>query len=141
MDSDANRFLAGAYGFFEAARLLQNANLQGPERWHPIYVNLCYSLELSLKGFLSAQGVQAKILKFEIGHDLEKALTEAIKFGYVPHDKDALPWLISLLSPVHKDHSLRYLIGPEVVLPDRHDQSIMIVSNHMRAIAEQMVAP
>ncbi len=135
-----NRFLAGAYGFFEAAKCLLNANLPGPERWHPIYVNLCFAIELSLKGFLIFKGVPINTLKYEIGHDLEKAFKVAKEHGYIPHDEQALPWLISLLSPSHKNTSLRYLSGIDVELPEKHEQAVMIVSNHIDAIAAQMAS-
>ena len=109
-----------------------------PEHWPAITVNLCFSLELSLKAFIAFHGGNRKTLK-KIGHDLVRGLTEARAAGYSPKHQ-AVPDLIALLSPLHVDHSLRYLEKGPAKLPETRNM-IAIIRCHVLDVGLEIAAP
>jgi hypothetical protein len=103
-------FIQDARAFISDAETLLEANSQGTGASPfsaPTYYLLCHAMELALKGYLASSGVPKNKLQFKIGHDLEKALSQAQKRGFVPAD-DRFAELIEWLGPFHLDHSFRY---------------------------------
>ena len=118
-------FLVAAEATYERHAIQRD----GPEHWPAIIVNLCFAIELSLKAFLASCGCDREHL-IRLRHNLTRALREAVENGYRP-GSDAVPALIEELSPYHKDHSIRYLEGRDLDLPD---------TSNMIAIVRLLVA-
>jgi hypothetical protein len=130
---------AGAHGFLVAAEATHERHLRDPvepEHWPAIGVNLCFALELSLKAFISLHGGSSAALK-KIGHNLVGGLADARAAGYLPKHP-ALADLIAILSPLHHNHSLRYLENKSANLPDTRVM-ISIVRCHVREVGMQIV--
>lgn len=134
--------LANAMGFLKAGdALLAQHKTSGDadDMFHTpaFFVNLCNAYELSLKGFLAhRQWVGDE--KNDLGHDLEKALEEAVKLGYRP--PTGVTEMIETLGPFAKNHELRYLrpgLGG-VTLPEPPDRALEVARDHVRAIGDQL---
>ncbi len=85
----AIHLIQDARAFISDAETLLEANSQGTGASPfsaPTYYLLCHAMELALKGYLASSGVSKSKLQYEIGHDLEKALSLAQKRGFVPAD-------------------------------------------------------
>lgn len=134
----ARLLYTGAVGFQVAAEATHERHLREPvepEHWPAISVNLCFALELSLKAFIALRGGDRRALK-EIGHDLVGGLDAARVAGYSPKHP-AVSELIAILSPLHVNHSLRYLEDKSTNLPDTRNM-ISIVRRHVLEIGKQM---
>jgi hypothetical protein len=130
----ARLLCAGAQGFLVAAEATHERHVNEsaePEHWPAITVNLCFALELSLKAFIALHGGSRETLK-KIGHDLVRGLAEARAAGYAP-EHPAVPDLITILGPLHVNHSLRYLEKGSVELPEVRNM-IAIVGFHVRDV-------
>jgi hypothetical protein len=125
-------------GFLVAAEAVHERHLQNTkelEHWPALTVNLCYTLELSLKSFITLHGADQRKLK-NVGHNLIKCLAEAQSVGYTP-THPAISELIKILSPYHTSHSLRYLEGGAAELPEPRNM-IAITREHVSGIHTQM---
>ena len=132
---NARHLLAGSHGFFSAAEALINA----PGIFHApaFYVNLGFAIELSLKGYILARGGTDRELH-DLGHDLLAAFKKAVTDGYQP-PFDHVRVAVEKLSPIHKNHSIRYLLGGDVTVPDAHG-TLNIVRVHLASIISQALA-
>lgn len=133
--------IANAMGFLKAGDSLlaqHKASGDADDMFHiaAFFVNLCFAYELSLKGFL-AHRKWVGDEKNDLGHDLEKALGEAIKHGYEP--PDGVPEMIKVLGPLSKSHELRYLRPglTGIALPDA-PRALTVTHAHVTAIGDQL---
>jgi hypothetical protein len=134
----ARLLYTGAVGFLVAAEATHERHLREPvepEHWPAISVNLCFALELSLKAFIALRGGDRRALK-EIGHNLVGGLDAAHAAGYSAKHP-AVSELITILSPLHVSHSLRYLQDKSVNLLDTR-KMISIVRLHVLEVGKQM---
>jgi hypothetical protein len=134
----AQRLYTGAVGFLAAAEATHERHLREPaepEHWPAISVNLCFAFELSLKSFIALRGGDRRALK-KIGHNLIGGLDAARAAGYVPNHP-AVSEIVTILSPLHVSHSLRYLEDKSVNLPDTRNM-ISIVRHHVQEVGKQM---
>ena len=129
--------ITNAVGFMKAADALWAQHKNNDELFHPFvfFVNLCFAYEISLKAFL-AHRKWGGDEKRDIGHDLEKALAEAVTLGYQPPADVADT--IKILSPLSKSMELRYLRQVSVHLPDPPDHALKVAQAHIRAIGDQL---
>lgn len=134
--------IANAMGFLKAGdALLAQHKSRGDaaDMFHTFafFVNLCFAYELSLKGFL-AHRKWAGDEKRDLGHDLQKALVEAVKLGYQP--PAGVAEMIKILGPLSKSLELRYLRAGMggVSLPDPPDRALVVAQAHVRAIGDQI---
>ena len=105
---------------------------------HPFafFVNLCFAYELSLKAFLQHRKWPGKEGRGGLGHDLERALGEAMALGYaVPAD---VADTLKILGPLSKGTDLRYLKGNAVDLPHPPEHALAVACAHMKAIRQQL---
>lgn len=130
--------IANAVGFLKASdALLAQHKTSGDaaDVFHTFafFVNLCFAYELSLKAFLAHRKWPGDE-KRDLGHDLEKALAEAVKLGYQP--PAGVAEMVEILGPLSKSLELRYLSG--VSLPDPPDGALAVAHAHVRAIGDQL---
>jgi hypothetical protein len=103
----AINFIRDAEEYVKAARQLVAASGSIRNKWpSPTYFLLGQAMELTLKAYLAASGVQIKTLHNRIGHDLKRAPRRAQRHGFVPTARFAE--LEQWLAPYHLDHSFRY---------------------------------
>ena len=138
----ARLHLANATGFLKSSDSLltqHKASGTADDLFHTsaFFVNLCFAYELSLKSFLAHRKWSGDE-KRDLGHDLEKALSEAVKLGYQP--PDGVAEMIDILGPLSKNHELRYLrpgMGG-ITVPDPPDRALVVAQAHIRAIGDQL---
>jgi HEPN domain-containing protein len=73
----------------------------------PTYFLLSHALELTIKSYLAAHGVDADELHI-ISHDLQRAYDKSVGLGF-QIEPDRAPKLIRLFSEFHKEQVFRYL--------------------------------
>jgi len=131
-------WLSGAVGFIETAySIIYISKTKAVFHWPAFYVNLGYAYELSLKGFLANNGWNDEKLRKEIGHDLQKALSESRTSGFVPHSIDVSE-AIDVIGPLHKSQSARYLTGEALQVPADHEDALRVASDHLNAVGDQL---
>ena len=133
--AEVRHLLAGSHGFLKAADLLVNAS--GQLHFPVFCVNLSFAFELSLKGYILASGGTDAEIK-TIGHDLLAAFVRATGQGYVPL-LAGIRDLIATLALSHTDSSARYLLGPNLTVPDPKG-SIVIARIHVETISRYTLA-
>lgn len=118
LPQQARSLLAGAWGFYFTAQLAEGGfstfSEHQPDLRPAILVNVGFAYELSLKAFLAANGQDERRLR-DIGHQLDCALSEAIRFG-LPENSDVAEQ-VRLISPAFANHSLRYISFGNMELP------------------------
>jgi hypothetical protein len=72
----------------------------------PTYFLLSHALELTLKAYLVARGVEEKELRC-IRHDLQRAYRRAVALG-LRTDNQHVPALVQAISEFHEKHVFRY---------------------------------
>jgi hypothetical protein len=124
------KFRREAQSYVKAARVLGR---EYPEQMlRPRYFLLCHALELALKSFLAAHGVDNKALK-KISHNLNAAYNQAkVKSGFPASDK-LLQRLVDLMSPEHEGYWFRYPGAPYEELP-KSDQCCDVIDNFLKQI-------
>src|ERR1043166_5071392 len=74
----------------------------------PTYFLLSHGLELTLKAYLIARGVEERVLrKPNIRHDLQRLYDEAVALGLQIEDQ-RVPVLVQAISEFHKTFEFRY---------------------------------
>jgi hypothetical protein len=131
----SGRLFSASLGFFEVARAAHRSD--GMFHWPAFYVNICYSIELSLKAFLVQRGASKSSIRHQVGHRLGVALNMAVSAGYRPPD-DHLRVLIGMIGSHHQDHSLRYLEGDVQVHAPAPEETLRAVADHLDAIGAQL---
>lgn len=114
----ASALLAGAWGFFWTAGFAMDGRslwIGAPDIRPATLVNVAYAYELSLKAVLAANGQPDAYLKKVVGHNLKRALAEAVAFG-LPADV-SVSEQVRLLGGPFGNHSLRYISFGTVELP------------------------
>jgi hypothetical protein len=135
IEEQCRLLLTGSTGFYEAAESLHMRGEQGPlMHWPALVVNLNYALELSLKAFILLRTRDRNNLR-GIGHDLVRGLAMAIDLGFQPPPNAVN--LVAVTGPPHMDHSLRYLSGQAIDLPQLN-QALAISHAVVVAVAEQL---
>lgn len=133
----AQQLLAGAMGFFYAAGLAQDglAQWQGqrPDIRPATLVNVAYAYELSLKAVLAANGRDARLLR-TVGHDLPRALTEAVALG-LPADA-GVEADVGLLAEPFANHSLRYGGWGDLEIPRA---PFAVLERHLLAVSTMLL--
>lgn len=81
----------------------------------PIFLLIGFNLELMLKAFHAHNGATDDDLK-DLGHDLDASLKKAKDAGW--KSATEVESLISMMSPLHKSHTFRYLKLADVEVPD-----------------------
>jgi hypothetical protein len=114
-DTPGLRLLSSGAAFLSAAKLLHESDPKSLT-WAPCFVNIGLAIELGLKGFLRENGV-SEAQQIAIGHNLEKAFSEAVRLRFMP-PHPAQGAFVKELNPHYKDMSLRYQIGESVSLPE-----------------------
>jgi hypothetical protein len=72
----------------------------------PTYFLLSHALELTIKAYLVAHGVEAQEL-IDIGHDVQQAYDKAVALGFQIENQHA-PALVRAISKFHKAFVFRY---------------------------------
>jgi hypothetical protein len=104
-----------AHQFYTASNILINS--KNSDVVTPSYYLACHSIELALKAFLRGNGMSLEELKCrKIGHDLEKALAQAISSGLESYivltEADHLA--IQTINVPYKSKELEYIVtGPK----------------------------
>ncbi|MEM6625588.1 MAG: hypothetical protein AAF719_02690 [Pseudomonadota bacterium] len=131
-------WVTNAVGFITAARLLLELREAGEMfHWPAFYTNLGFAFEYSLKGYLAFKGWSDEKLRLEIGHNIEKAMSEAIQIGFKPH-APLVQDIVEVLGPLHKTNQTRYLNGAPIVTPVDHEQACSCVWDHVQAVGSQL---
>lgn len=76
----------------------------------PFYLLVGFALETVLKAAYLHLGGDMKVAKYDIGHNLPKALACAQDQGFQP-ENDQVAWLAETMADVHLNHAFRYLTG------------------------------
>lgn len=133
-NEDAKRLLAAAVGFLEASKAIRG--IEGPPVHYPaLYTNLYYTIELSLKSYLSSRGMARSVLS-KLGHKLGQSLERAQIEGFQVRDSR----LAEFIGQVDgKLLELRYLEGSgfETAEPD---EAILLVAKLLEDIAHGIPA-
>ncbi len=133
LDRPGRRLFGGALAFRMAAGFLYKHAPQ-PTPWATCFVNLAFSVEFGLKGFLRERGGSAAQQR-ALGHDLVNALEAAKSVGFVA-ERDYEEF-IRQLSPYSKDMGFRYLEGDETIdLPPIPD-ALETVGKLLRELYDQ----
>lgn len=109
--TSANRFFVEAQSFLEAGKALIPSHLHSTTR--PIYLLLCQSLELALKAYLCAKGLNnSDVTKSSIRHSLIGLHDRCVELG-LRFDDAIFGQMISQMHIFHIEHVFRY---PDVEL-------------------------
>jgi hypothetical protein len=104
-------YVQDAKTYVESARVLDSASTKasgGITRFSsPTYFLLGHAMELVLKAHLAASGVSSRVLRDEIGHNLDLAFEYAQRYSFAPADP-RFPGLVRWFSPYHLHHAFRY---------------------------------
>lgn len=108
--TDAEKFFFAGGSHARAAHALLAPSQSNVHMAVPFYLLVGFSLETVLKAAYVQLGGDMKVAKYEICHDLPKALSCASSQGFKPTNAQ-LEWLTDTLADVHRNHSFRYLTG------------------------------
>lgn len=136
LETTPKHLLVGALGFLDAAEKLNTPDPRGhPLPWPAFFVLVAYAFEMSFKAVVRGAGGSEKDIR-ALGHDLERGLEAALAAGYAPPEGMPLAEALEALSPLHRDHSLRYFMGAEdrvVTLPEP-DDILAVLRDHLMNI-------
>jgi len=107
-DAEKLYFAGGAH-----ARAAHAVVAAAPENVHlavSFYLLVGFSLETVLKAAFLRLGGDMKVAKYDIIHDLPKALAGAKNRGFEP-ENEHLEWLVNTMADTHRNHAFRYLTG------------------------------
>ena len=133
-------WLTNAVGFFRAAQAyFEKYGSEIPFPWPAFYANICLSYEMSLKAFLVYNGFSDGDLR-AIGHDLDKAFSQAIENNFDNEIPELAP-IISALNKYHNprkdDPSFRYLKNEPYDVPGGHWDTLKTVGKHLLNVGRQ----
>ncbi|WP_213948379.1 hypothetical protein [Luteibacter sp. dw_328] len=102
-----------AAGVVHASPLFAHASM-------PAYSLMGQAIELALKSFLRARGVEMTYLSRKVGHDLSRALQEAraLSLHRLIQLHDFEMHSIDLLSYPYRGHRFRYIVNGSLTLPN-----------------------
>jgi hypothetical protein len=135
-ETTPKNLLVGAIGFMDAARRLLAPDPTGaPLPWPAFFVLVAFSFEMSLKAVVKQAGGSEADLR-RIGHDLLRGLAAARAAGYEDPQGVPLAEVLTAMSPLHIDHSLRYFMGPEDRVVDLYEPADVmgVLSAHTAAV-------
>ena len=82
----------------------------------PAYFLVCQSIELGLKAFLRLKQVSTQTLKKGVGHNLKKALEQAIATGLAPSDPH-FSAVVTELSELYDGKQFQYFNRDTITMP------------------------
>ncbi len=93
---------------------------------HPFYYNICQSLELAMKGFLSLNGIPQEEIRHKYNHNLIKLKEKCVNEGFLFDTND-----LDIIEKFNKmnrelDHALRYPNACKLLFPDYEYAFILI---------------
>lgn len=136
----SKRWLTNAVGFLMAARLLLEAHKSGGMfHWPAFYTNLGFAYEHSLKAYLAVNGWSDEKLRLQLGHDIQKALSEATQSGLKLHSP-LVGEMLEILGPSHRGNEMRYLRGEPVLTPDDPEEACRCAWDHVQSVGAQLDA-
>ncbi|TCV96340.1 hypothetical protein EC912_102691 [Luteibacter rhizovicinus] len=108
-----------AYDYRVAAEVVRASPLLAPASM-PSYSLMGQAIELALKSFLRARGIEMPYVRSKVGHDLSRALQEAraLSLHRLIQLHDFQMHAIDLLSDPYRGHRFRYIVNGSLTLPN-----------------------
>jgi len=101
----------------------------------PFYLLVGFSLETVLKAAYLQLGGDVKVAKYEIAHDLPRALASARDRGFQPENVH-LAWLTETMADGHRQHTFRYLTGNDTINAPDVTLSLNIVDDLVAQVGQ-----